>query len=277
MTAPFVPSPWKIRGGELAFSAPSGIGRRVLVMGILNVTPDSFSDGGHFLEPSDAVARAEALLRGGADILDVGGQSTRPGFSAISPEEEWARLERVLPPVCRMATVSVDTFFPEVARRALEAGAHIINDVTGLRSPEMRRVIVRYVCGAVLMRCGELPPGCDPVAAARDFFEEGIALCEADGVDPSRLALDCGVGFGTTREQDRELLLRMGECRVRGLPLLAAASRKRVIAEYYSGSVPPEMRDEGTHVAHGQAVEAGADIVRVHDVPGAVRALRVNG
>jgi len=269
---------WRVRGRVLS---PD----RILTMGIVNVTPDSFSDGGQHQEAPRAAAWAARLVQQGADIIDIGGQSTRPGFRQITAEEEWGRIEPVLHRLCGAvdALISVDTFYPEVAARALAAGAHIINDVTGFRMEEMRRTAAQTGCGCVIMCDEEIAQLCPDgdeqteapevpclhsaaadltVAAVREYFRQRLELCAADGIDPQTVVLDCGIGFGKSRKQDYILLHRMGECRVDNRPMLAAASRKRVVRRYWS-ELPI---DEGTRCAHKAAVDAGADIVREHIV-----------
>jgi len=169
--------------------------------------------------------------------------------------------------------LSVDTYYPEVARYALELGVEIINDVTGLYNPAMREVVSRNNAGCVLMHCDDITGEPNPVAAVKNFFTMRVDECVRDGIPLECICLDCGIGFGKTREQEVVLLERMGECRVSGLPLLAAASRKRVIIYLMGRDVPPEQRDEASHRAHQTAVRSGADMVRVHDAEGARRSL----
>lgn len=276
---------WRVRGRDVLFA------ERPLVMGILNVTPDSFSDGGRYASEEAAVRQALSLAESGADVIDVGGQSTRPGFEPVAPREEWSRIGGVLAELCRRdgalrtrgALVSVDTYEPEVARLALGAGADILNDVTGFERPEMRAAAAESGCGCVVMHSADiaslLPDRTDAdgnillpdiwsaaadatVSAVAEFFGERLAVCAADGVAPETVALDVGVGFGKSRSQDFVLLARMGECRRGGRPLLAAASRKRVVRTFWRGM----DADDATVLAHILAVTAGADMVRVHAV-----------
>ena len=259
---------------------------RTYVMGILNVTPDSFSDGGRYFDSDAAVRCATAVRRAmemqsdGADILDIGGQSTRPGYTPISPEEEWARIERVIPAVVRETglAVSVDTFYPQVAVRALEAGAHIINDVSGF-GDAMMAAVADSGCGCVVMHpCGsrgsQSSRGSEICGEARAFFEERRLAAGRFGIAPSRLCFDPGVGFGKTYEENLRLIARVGETRLPGCAFLMAASRKRVIGEP-CGNPPFEERLAGTLAAHTAAVLGGADMVRVHDVREAVQAARM--
>ena len=266
---------WRVRGRDIDLS-------RTLVMGILNVTPDSFSDGGMYEKADIAAAHAKALVSLGADIIDIGGQSTRPGCTPITPDEEWSRLEPVLTRLCGRldALISIDTFYPEVARRALALGADIINDVTGFSDSQMRSIAAESGCGCIIMHSDDIealfpddgadaPPDCrcaaadNTVTAVTRFFEERTRLCIADGIDERCIMLDCGIGFGKSRAQDHLLLARMGDCRYHARPMLAAASRKRVVRRYW-----PELSpDEGTSAAHALAIAAGADAVRVHMLP----------
>ena len=269
---------WRIRNGLLSF--PEG---RPLIMGILNVTPDSFSDGGLFCSSAEqSVERVHQLAAQGADIIDIGGQSTRPGHTAISAQQEWERLRPVfellnaekstLPPI------SVDTYYPYVAQRASELGASIINDVTGFDNEEMRRLAAQTGCGCVVMHHADIS-GCeDPVAAVREFFERRVEECIDYGINPEQIVLDVGIGFGKTREQELELIKRCGECAVGGLPVFVGASRKRVtvwmmeregIAD--ASILPATDRDPMTHRLHRMAYDAGARIIRVHDAAGAAK------
>jgi len=270
---------WKCRDKTIDLHQPP---LRAAVMGIVNLTPDSFSDGGML---SDAQAAAEhilAMARLGCAVADIGGQSTRPGHTAISHEEEWRRIRPTLELLRAMRgegiplpLISVDTYYPEVAQAALEHGADIINDVTGFAHPDMRRIAAEYGAGCVIMHSGDITGCGDPVSAVREFFARRVEQCVNDGIDRRCICLDCGIGFGKTREQEVELLRRMGECRVEGLPLLAAASRKRVIAHMMGIDLPPHERDEATHATHLTAVKAGADMVRVHDAEGACASLKI--
>lgn len=245
-------------------------------MGILNITPDSFSDGGLYLSAEAALHRAAAMVNEGTDIIDIGGQSTRPGHTPISPKEEWGRLEGILPRLCSELSVpvSVDTYYPFVAERALFSGAAIINDVTGFDAPEMRKLAAKHGCGCVIMHHDDITDRADPIAAVREFFARRVEECMTAGISPAQITLDIGIGFGKTREQELELLKACGECRVKGLPIFVGASRKRLIAWLMNRpDCPPEQRDAATHEAHAIAISAGADIIRVHDIAGAAKSL----
>ena len=246
---------------------------RTYVMGILNVTPDSFSDGGRYLDPDAAVARALEMQAQGADIIDIGGQSTRPGYEAILPQEEWARISQVLPAVVQATglPVSVDTFYPWVAQRALEAGASFLNDVKGF-GPEMLQVAAGSQCGCVVMDPGTT--GGDICVRVREFFLDRLQQARAMGIDPARLCFDPGIGFGKTMEENLELLAGVDRTKVEGCAFLMAASRKRVTG-MVCGNPPFEERLPATLAAHTAAVLGGADILRVHDVKEAVQAARM--
>ena len=253
---------------------------RTYVMGILNVTPDSFSDGGRYLYPEKALARAREMEAQGADIIDIGGQSTRPGFEAVSPQEEWGRLREVLPAVVKHTglAVSVDTFYPQVAEKALAAGADIINDVTGF-GEEMLRAAAGSGCGCIVMHPGDsgaLPQenSRDILRVVRAFFEDRQEAADRLGVCPQRLCFDPGVGFGKTLEENLRLIAQADRVKLPGMAFLMAASRKRVTGAF-CGNPPFEQRLPATLAAHTAAILGGADLVRVHDVKEAVQAARM--
>lgn len=253
---------------------------RTVVMGILNVTPDSFSDGGRFNAPDKALEHALEMAEQGAGILDVGGQSTRPGHTAISPEEEWHRLEPVLKAVRpRMEIpISIDTYYKEVARRSLEYGADIINDVSGSMENGMPELAARYGAGLVMMHGGggsdDRPQDLDAVAEVRRYFIQALELAERAGLSRDQICLDPGIGFGKSLDGDRQLAARLPEL-LRGLPevaVLVGASRKRVVGAAGTSPVPFEERLPGTLAIHTVAQWNGARILRVHDVKAAVQA-----
>ena len=247
---------------------------RTYVMGILNVTPDSISDGGKFLNPERAVNRALEMERDGADIIDIGGQSTRPGYTAVSPEEEWARIQAVVPAVVRETglAVSVDTFYPWVAEKALEAGVQIINDVSGF-GDEMLQAVAASGCGCIVMHPRGAQHG-DILREVKSFFEERLRAAECFGVGKSRLCFDPGVGFGKTYEDNLKLIAHVEKTRLPETAFLMAASRKRVTGQP-CGNPPFEERLPATLAAHTAAILGGADLVRVHDVKEAVQAARM--
>ena len=247
---------WNCRDKQIEY------GDKVLVMGIVNVTPDSFSDGGDHFSPDDAVDCALRLEAEGADIIDIGGQSTRPGHSPVSDAEEWARLAPVLKALEGKLSVpvSVDTYYPLVAEKALEAGADIINDVSGVISHKMAEIVRFYRAGWILMHNGAGSP--DDIRA---FFENSISECEKAGIDKSQLCLDMGIGFGKNYEENMYLIANVGRYKTDGFPLLLGTSRKRVIGQG-SGQDNPKERIYGNIAADTAAILGGADIIRVHDV-----------
>jgi dihydropteroate synthase len=251
---------------------------RPLVMGILNVTPDSFSDGGRFLDPSEAMARAERMAAQGADLLDIGAESTRPygGAQPVPLEEELARLLPVLPGAVALGLpVSVDTMKARVAERALALGAAIVNDVWGLqRDADMARVVAAHAAPVVVMHNREaVDPAIDILADIRGFFSRSIDIALRAGVRRERIVLDPGIGFGKTPEQSMQAIARLDEVGLPGFPLLIGVSRKRFIASV--SPAPPDERLGGSIAANVLAVLAGAKIVRTHDVAETVQALRV--
>ncbi len=252
--------------------------KRPLVMGILNVTPDSFSDGGQFQQPDIAIDHARRMVEGGADILDVGAESTRPytGATPVSLEDEMARLRPVLPAVVATGLpVSIDTIKARVAAWALDQGASIMNDVWGLqRDSDMARVAADYSVPIVIMHNREsADPSIDIVADVTAFFARSLDIAAKAGIARDKIVLDPGIGFGKTPEQSIIALARLDAWHHFGLPLLVGASRKRFI----NTVVPtqPGERLPGSLAAHVLAVERGAAIIRAHDVAETVQALRV--
>jgi dihydropteroate synthase len=260
------------------------LGERTLLMGVVNVTPDSFSDGGRFLHTDDAVKHAMQLAADGADILDVGGESTRPGAEPVSLDEEVAR---VVPVIERLRTdvpdlaISVDTRHTEVARAALTAGADIVNDVTAASAPGTLEAVRESGAGLVLMHMqGEPqtmqadPTYGDVVDEVRDFLTERIEAAVAAGVPRERLCADPGIGFGKTTAHNLALLHDIASFRRLGVPVLVGPSRKRFIGEL-SGVDDPAERVEGTAGAVAWCAAQGVDVVRVHDVKEMVRVVKV--
>jgi dihydropteroate synthase len=263
------------RGRVLGLEQPA-------VMGVLNVTPDSFSDGGRFVRLEDAVARGVRMAEEGAAIIDVGGESTRPGAQPVGLDEE---LRRVVPVIARLrsrtqAILSVDTSKPEVMHAAAAAGAAMINDVRALREPGALEAAASSGCAVCLMHMlGEphtmqdAPHYGDVVAEVRRFLEERVETCITAGVPAERIVLDPGFGFGKTLQHNLELLRRLGELSVSGLPVLAGLSRKSIV-----GSLTGRPPDERVHGSVALAVVAalqGASILRVHDVAATVDALKI--
>ncbi len=250
------------------------------VMGILNVTPDSFSDGGRFDAVEAAVARGEALAAEGAAIVDIGGESTRPGFTPVPAEEEWRRIGPVIASLAERVAVplSVDTGKAEVALRALRAGAAVVNDIWGLQGdPLMAEVVAANDAGAVLMHNRrEADPGIDIVDDMMRFFGTSLNLAEEAGVDRDRLVLDPGIGFGKTRDQQVEAIRAVAALRRGfGLPVLVGLSRKSFLGRITGA--PVERRGIETVAANLAAAAGGAAIFRVHDVADHVAALAVFG
>lgn len=271
---------WKLARRSLAY------GERTLVMGVLNVTPDSFSDGGEFFSFDTAIAQAEKMISEGADIIDVGGESTRPGSEFISVEEE---LRRVIPVIERISSssevaISIDTTKPTVARAALEAGAEIINDISGLRfDPALAAVATSTQAGIVLMHSRgtpkdmqELPPVTDIIAEVAGGWRESIAVASRYGVLPESIALDPGIGFGKTAEQNLELIANLDQLArdFAEFPIMIGTSRKAFIGKLLNDA-PADKRLHGSMASVVAAVLKGAHIVRVHDVKAAVEAVKV--
>lgn len=251
---------------------------RPLVMGVLNVTPDSFSDGGRFLDPPAAIEQARRLAAEGADIIDVGAESTRPygGMRPVSPEEERARLEPILPAVATIGIpVSIDTIKASVAAWALEAGAAIVNDVWGLqRDADMARIIAEHGAPVIIMHNRETADAhIDIIADVDEFFSRSLEIAWTAGIARDRIVLDPGIGFGKTPEQSMACIAKLEKFRSFGLPLLVGASRKRFIASVTPSE--PTERLGGSLAANMIAAENGAAIIRTHDVAPTLQALAV--
>jgi dihydropteroate synthase len=246
-------------------------------MGVLNVTPDSFSDGGRFLAPGDALAQARRMAEEGVDIIDIGAESTRPyGSHPISADEEIRRLKPIFADVASLGIpVSIDSMKPVVVAWALDNGATIANDVWGLqRDPDMARLIAERHCPVVIMHNRDrADPDIDIVGDVAEFFSRSLQIASQAGISRERIALDPGIGFGKTQEQSITVLARLNEFDTFGLPLLVGASRKRFIATISPSE--PDQRLGGSIAAHLIAAKAGARIIRTHDVWETVQALRV--
>jgi dihydropteroate synthase len=252
--------------------------RRPLVMGVLNVTPDSFSDGGRFIDPQRAIAQAERMIAAGADIIDIGAESTRPygGAEPVSSADELARLTPVLPAVVKLKTpVSIDTMKADIATWALDQGAAMVNDVWGLqRDPGMSEVVSEYDMPVVIMHNRvSADAAIDIIADVLAFFERSLEIAARAGVARDCMVLDPGIGFGKTPEQSIACIARLAEFKRFGLPLLVGASRKRFINAVTPAA--PDQRLGGSIASHLAAAANGASIVRVHDVAETVQALRV--
>ena len=251
------------------------LGGRTHVMGILNVTPDSFSDGGLFAGHAAAVEHAREMAGQGADIIDIGGESTRPGAESLSDEEE---LRRILPVIERLKAeiatpLSVDTYKSTVAAKALRAGASIVNDISGLRfSPDMAQVVADHGAAVVLMHIKGTPRDmqvnpvyADVVGEIMDYLEESASIALKAGVGRERILVDPGIGFGKTVQHNLEIIDRLDEFKTLGFPIVLGTSRKRFIGTVLN---IPEPRDrvEGTAATVAMAIQRGAHVVRVHDV-----------
>jgi len=269
---------WRV--GERVFDCSE----RTLVMGILNITPDSFSDGGRFLDRATAVAHATRMVDDGADILDVGGESTRPGSTPVSADEE---LERVHPLIERLAElhpavpISIDTRKADVAAEALDAGATIVNDVSGGADPAMFDVVRDREAAAVLMHMRgdpttmqEAPHYDDVVGEVHEYLRQRIEAAELAGIDPERIAIDPGIGFGKDLDHNLDLMHGVDALLDLGRPVLVGPSRKKFIGTILD--LPVEERVEGTLGAVVWMIARGAHLVRVHDVREVVRAVRVS-
>jgi dihydropteroate synthase len=251
---------------------------RPIVMGVLNITPDSFSDGGRFLDPAAAIDQARRMIAEGADVLDIGAESTRPygGAVAVPIAEEVGRLAPVLPAVVALGVpVSIDTMKAEVAAWALAAGAAIVNDVWGLqRDSGLARVVAEHAVPVIIMHNREAAdPSIDIIADICTFFSRSLDIAARAGIARQSIVLDPGIGFGKTPEQSVTAIARLPELGSFGLPLLVGASRKRFIDKV--SPAPPDQRLGGSIAAHLLAVAGGAAIIRTHDVAETVQALRV--
>jgi dihydropteroate synthase len=271
---------WKLARRSLPY------GERTLVMGVLNVTPDSFSDGGQFFVFDQGIAHAEQMIDEGADIIDIGGESTRPGSEFVSVEEE---LRRVLPIIDRLAAkpsvpISIDTTKAAVARAALQAGAEIVNDISALRfEPGLADEVAKVNAGLVLMHSRgtpktmqQLPPVADVLSEVIAGLCEGVTVAQQHGVAPQSIAIDPGIGFGKTVDQNVELIAKLDQLvrEFADFPIMIGTSRKSFLGKLLGGA-PAERRLFGTIASTVASVMRGAHIVRVHDVKAAVEAVRV--
>ena len=252
-------------------------------MGIVNATPDSFSDGGRFFDPSHAIAQGRALIAAGADIIDIGGESTRPGAAPIGYEEE---IQRVLPIISALAesgaVISIDTRHASVMRAALDAGAGIINDITALAEPEAAALAIKRQVPVILMHMQGNPATMQNAPCYRDvaldvfdFLRDRVTLLEGLGLSRNRIMLDPGIGFGKTLNHNIALLRRLGLFLGIGCGLLVGASRKGFIAAIARDNAPTGQRLGGSLAIAVNAIAQGANVVRVHDVAETVQALRV--
>lgn len=255
---------------------------QTLIMGVLNVTPDSFSDGGRFLDPEAAIAHGLELRKAGAHLVDVGGESTRPGAEPVPEAEEKRRVVPVVEALCAAGvTVSIDTRKPGVAEAALAAGAQVVNDVGGMRDPAMRRIAAETGAGVVIMHMRgdpktmqDRPVYHDVVAEVAEFLDRWARQAMEAGVHPQSICVDPGIGFGKTVEHNLRLLRDLAVIVELGYPVLVGTSRKSFLGKV-TGIEDPERRDLATAVSVALAVERGAHAVRVHDVPSAREAVAV--
>lgn len=263
----------ELKCGKYTFN----LGARTYIMGILNVTPDSFSDGGNYVDVDRAVLHAKQMIADGADIIDIGGESTRPGAQEVTADEEIAR---VLPVVERLikevdAPISVDTYKSEVAEVVLKAGAHMINDVWGLqRDLNMAKVLAKYEIPIVVMhnQIGNNYEK-DIVESVSEFLRESIRIALEAGIKEENIVLDPGIGFGKNPEQNMHVMARLGEFNELGYPILLGTSRKSMIGKILD--LPPEERVEGTLATSVMGIIQGVDILRVHDIKENIRTAKV--
>ena len=268
---------WKIRQNTVSFS-------RTILMGVLNITPDSFSDGGHFLDPAAACARALQMIQEGADIIDLGAESTRPGAQPVTEKEELGRLLPVVELLQKdkKVPISIDTAKPEVAKKCLEAGADIINDVSGLKRSgvEMARVIKKSGAGLVLMHSRGTPETMQGLTHYNDLIAEilgelrdSVEIATRAGVEREQIVIDPGLGFSKTPEQNLEILRDLKAFQGLGFPVMLGPSRKSFIGHVTGREVGE--REFGTAACVAMAVEQGVQILRVHEVKAMRDAARV--
>jgi len=262
------PAIWSFCNMELDVS------RRTVIMGILNVTPDSFSDGGSFFHSEEAVAQALQMQQDGADIIDIGGESTRPGSAPVTLDEE---LDRVIPIIEKLAPelqipISIDTYKAGVARQALQAGAKIVNDISGLRfDPQMASTIANFNAGVVIMHIKGAPRDMqknpyynDVIAEISEYLTASADLAIHEGIKKAQIVIDPGIGFGKRLEDNLEIIRNLAKFKILGYPLLVGPSRKSFIGAILD--LPVEQRLEGTIAASAACILNGANILRVHDV-----------
>ncbi|WP_035794318.1 dihydropteroate synthase [Clostridium algidicarnis] len=252
------------------------LGERTYIMGILNVTPDSFSDGGDFIDIHNAVNHAKEMIELGVDIIDVGGESSRPGHKSITKEEE---LKRVIPVIKRLsaetdAIISLDTIRSEVAEEAIKEGAHIINDIWGLqKDPNMAKVAAKYKIPVIIMHNQNGTYYNNIIEDIKGFFKRSVAIAKEAGISEDMIILDPGIGFGKTTEQNIMVMSKLDEIKSLGYPLLLGTSRKSMLGKILD--LPPKERVEGTLATTILGIVQGVDIVRVHDVQENLRAAKV--
>lgn len=253
------------------------------LMGILNVTPDSFSDGGQFISPKTAAQQAQAMIAAGATIIDIGGESSRPGAEPVSVKEELHRVAPIFKKIQKNNfLLSIDTYKPEVAAQVIQLGAKIINDISGLRNPIMRQVAAKAKCKVVIMHMAGTPRNMQKNPHYKNvvqdiivFFKKQIQLAVADGITRKNIIIDPGIGFGKTVEHNLTILKNLPKFKQAfpDLPLLIGASRKSFIGKITGAEVNDRL--PGTLAVHLAAAQHGADILRVHDVAEHVQALKI--
>ncbi|WP_129595858.1 dihydropteroate synthase [Anaerophilus nitritogenes] len=253
------------------------LGKKTYIMGILNVTPDSFSDGGDYINVEDAIDHAKEMVLNQADFIDIGGESTRPGHTKVSSEEE---LKRVLPIVKKLvkevnAPISVDTYKASVAEEVLKVGAHMINDIWGLqKDPNMAKIVAKYNVPIVIMHNQDTTEyKKDIIEEICSFFEKSIHIGTQAGIKEENIILDPGIGFGKTSEQNIHVISRLDEIKNMGYPILLGTSRKSMIGKILD--LPPKERVEGTIATSVIGIMKGVDILRVHDIVENIRAVKV--
>ncbi|MGM0369803.1 MAG: dihydropteroate synthase [Bacillota bacterium] len=252
-------------------------GDRSYIMGILNITPDSFSDGGEYYDLEQAVERAKEMVAQGADIIDVGGESTRPGAEKVDQEEELARIKPVVKTLVEEIEVpiSVDTYKPEVAGGVLEVGADMINDVRGLQGDsKMAEIVADYGVPVVIMHNGRFNKSKkDIIVRIKKFLRESIRAAKKAGIKEENIILDPGIGFGISQFENKEIMRRLSEIKRLGYPVLLGTSRKSMLGEILD--LPPQERVEATVATSVIGVEQGVDLFRVHDVAENLQAVKV--
>lgn len=252
------------------------IGKKTYIMGILNITPDSFSDGGKYNSADDAINKAREMIENGADIIDVGGESTRPGFQAVEPIEE---IRRVVPIIERLSCefdipISIDTSKSMVAKEALRAGAHIVNDIWGLQADEnMASVVAEYGAGIVMMHNRENKEYTNLMAEIIEFLQRSIKIGQKAGIKTDSMAIDPGIGFGKTFEHNLQVIRELEQLGALQMPVLLGTSRKGFIGNILD--LPVDDRVEGTGATVAIGIAYGTDIVRVHDVKQMARTARM--
>ncbi len=248
------------------------LGKKTYVMGVLNVTEDSFFDGGMYNSPEKAISYTKRMLEDGADIIDIGANSSRPGHTVLSEKDELEIIKQYLPLLKNEtnALISVDTFYPKVTEYALENGASIVNDISGVFNPEMAELVKTYSCGWIIMHTGggnsstvvDYEKGVS--YAVLEFFMETLKKCEEFGVSKNQLCFDMGIGFGKSHKDNLELIKNIKDIKIKDVALLTALSSKRVVAN--STKAQKEDLIYGTISANSLAIQGGTDIIRVHNV-----------